>query len=177
MFGEKCLRFLGIFNSVINGGRNTRILLLIGCLWISATSMGGRVNSDAHIDTNRDSFNQIDVYPYYSLGRDGQQWIAPKDLSRLQALTAQQNLTIRNLLGFLDDTNPAYNSRIGVFLFTRYCGPGSRLWNKIFKNDKKTYAEIDSCCQMHDECPNYVENAEDYTNYPGLEYRPQFFSR
>lgn len=155
------------------GRRSAKVFLTIGFLWVSALNIWS--SADAY--TNRDAYNEIDVYPFYGLSRDGQQWIATKDLTRLQALTAQHNLTIRNLLGFLDDANPAYNSRIGIFLFTRYCGPGSRLWNKIFNQDKKTYAEIDGCCQMHDECPNYVENFNDYYNYPGLEYRPQFFSR
>lgn len=69
------------------------------------------------------------------------------------------------------------NSRIGVFLFTRYCGPGARFLNRIFKTDERTYSNIDNCCRMHDECPDYVLQSKDYERYPNLDVRPQFFSR
>lgn len=69
------------------------------------------------------------------------------------------------------------NSRIGVFLFTRYCGPGARFLNRIFKTDERTYANIDNCCRMHDECPDYVLQPYDYERYPYLDVRPQFYSR
>lgn len=69
-----------------------------------------------------------------------------------------------------------YDGRIGLFLFTRYCGPGSRLWRKFFPGER-SYGEIDRCCQMHDDCPNFVEKREHYIQYPGLEFRPQYFSR
>lgn len=69
------------------------------------------------------------------------------------------------------------NIRTTVLLFTRYCGPGARFWNKLFKSDERTYMDVDYCCKMHDECPHYVEKFDDYSRYPGLEFRPQFFSR
>lgn len=91
------------------------------------------------------------------------------------------NLTEKNVIDLQmagnSENEAMLNTRTGVFLFTRYCGPGSRLWNKIFKQDQRTYVDIDYCCKMHDECPNYVEKLEDYNQYPGLEFRPQFFSR
>lgn len=71
----------------------------------------------------------------------------------------------------------SYDSRIGLFLFTRYCGPGSRIWKKFFPNGDRSYSDVDQCCKMHDECPNFVEKEEHYNQYPGLEIRPQFFSR
>lgn len=71
----------------------------------------------------------------------------------------------------------SYDGRIGLFLFTRYCGPGSRIWKKFFPNGERTYGDIDQCCRMHDDCPNFVEKEEHYNQYPGLEIRPQFFSR
>lgn len=70
-----------------------------------------------------------------------------------------------------------YDSRIGLFLFTRYCGPGSRIRQKFFPNEQRSYNDIDQCCKMHDDCPNFVEKEEHYNQYPGLEIRPQFFSR
>lgn len=70
-----------------------------------------------------------------------------------------------------------YDSRLGLFLFTRYCGPGARIWQKIFPNGERTYSDIDRCCKMHDSCPNFVEKKEHYDQYPGLEIRSQFFSR
>lgn len=69
------------------------------------------------------------------------------------------------------------NSRIGIFIFTRYCGPGARILNRFFKTDERTYASIDNCCRMHDECPDYVLRPEDYEKYPNLDQKPQFFSR
>lgn len=70
-----------------------------------------------------------------------------------------------------------HNIRTTVLFFTQYCGPGARLWNRIFKSDERTYMDVDYCCKKHDECPHYVEKFDDYYRYPGLEYRPQFFSR
>lgn len=70
------------------------------------------------------------------------------------------------------------NARIGIFIFTRYCGPGARFLNRILNKDERTYASIDKCCREHDECPNFVTNfPEDYKNYPELDYRPQLFTR
>lgn len=90
------------------------------------------------------------------------------------------NLTEKNLIDFdmIDEKEETFqNIRTTVLFFTRYCGPGSRLWNKLFKSDERTYMDVDYCCKMHDECPHYVEKFDDYTRYPGLEFRPQFFSR
>lgn len=70
-----------------------------------------------------------------------------------------------------------YDLRFGLFLFTSYCGPGSRIWKRIFPNGQRSYADIDQCCKMHDGCPNFVEKREHYGQYPGLEIRPQYFSR
>lgn len=68
-------------------------------------------------------------------------------------------------------------TRVGLVTFTKFCGPGSRLWNKLFSQNERTFRQIDYCCKAHDECPHFVERADDYVRYPGLEYRPQFFSR
>lgn len=93
------------------------------------------------------------------------------------------NATLRNFNEFQSNTNSfetrdaMINGRVGILLFTRFCGPGARLLNKFFRTDQRTYASIDVCCQMHDECPNYVNGANDYRKYPGLEQRPQIFSR
>ncbi|XP_031635153.1 phospholipase A2-like [Contarinia nasturtii] len=78
---------------------------------------------------------------------------------------------------YVESRDAMINSRIGVFLFTRYCGPGARIFNRIFKTDERTYTNIDNCCRMHDECPEYVLQPHDYQQYPGLDVRPQFFSR
>lgn len=90
------------------------------------------------------------------------------------------NLTEKNLLDLntIDGKEEIIqNIRTTVLFFTRYCGPGSRLWNKLFKSDERTYMDVDFCCKMHDECPHFVEKFDDYNRYPGLEFRPQFFSR
>lgn len=94
------------------------------------------------------------------------------------------NATLRNFNEFQNNADSSFetkdamiNGRVGVLLFTRFCGPGARLLNKFFKTDQRTYASIDVCCQMHDECPNYVNRANDYRKFPGLEQRPQIFSR
>lgn len=79
--------------------------------------------------------------------------------------------------GHVESRDAMINSRIGVFLFTRYCGPGARIFNRFFKTDERTYASIDNCCRMHDECPDYVNSDSDYYRYPELDVRPQFFSR
>lgn len=93
---------------------------------------------------------------------------------------AALNLSEKNLIDFntIDGKEEnIQNIRTTVLFFTRYCGPGSRLWNKLFKSDERTYMDVDFCCKMHDECPQYVEKFDDYNRYPGLEFRPQFFSR
>lgn len=97
----------------------------------------------------------------------------------LQALnvTLQRFNEFQSRNGGFESRDAVINSRIGIFLFTRYCGPGARFLNKIFKTDERTYAKIDNCCRMHDECPDYVLRSDDYKRYPGLDVRPQFFSR
>lgn len=93
------------------------------------------------------------------------------------------NTTLQRFTEFQHNDNyeesreEAINSRIGVLLFTRFCGPGGKLLNTIFKTDERTYSRIDACCRLHDECPEYVNAVNDYRQYPGLEVRPQFFSR
>lgn len=78
-----------------------------------------------------------------------------------------------------DEVEILQNGRLGLFLFTRYCGPGARIWEKIFKNSNtgRTYQDIDVCCKVHDNCPNFVGQEAHYQQYPGLQIRPQFFSR
>lgn len=80
-------------------------------------------------------------------------------------------------VGLADSREEVINSRLGVFLFTRFCGPGGKVLNKFFNTDERTYSQIDVCCRFHDECPDYVTSYKDYSNYPGLEHRRQFFSR
>lgn len=79
--------------------------------------------------------------------------------------------------GEIESRDAINNARIGIFIFTRYCGPGSRFLNRIFSKDDRTYVSIDNCCREHDECPHLVSQPDDYGNYPGLDYRPQMFSR
>lgn len=115
------------------------------------------------------TINDAGVHPE-EFEYDSDMWLA------LSAL----NLSEKNLIDFnkIDGKEETIqNIRTTVLFFTRYCGPGSRLWNKLFKSDERTYMDVDYCCKMHDECPNYVEKFDDYNRYPGLEFRPQFFSR
>lgn len=74
--------------------------------------------------------------------------------------------------------------KIGLFLFTQYCGPGDRVWRRLPQSHQwnngrngRTYREIDACCKQHDECPNYIENAGQHSKYPGLSIKPQMFAR
>lgn len=124
------------------------------------------VENVLEMDAGDKAGNHIQQFDY-----DSDMWLA------LSAL----NLTEKNLIDFnaIDgkEEEAIQNIRTTVLFFTRYCGPGSRLWNKIFKSDERTYMDVDYCCKMHDECPNYVEKFDDYIRYPGLEFRPQFFSR
>lgn len=91
--------------------------------------------------------------------------------------TLSQYIAYQQSLGLADSREEVINSRIGLFLFTRFCGPGGKLLNKIFQTDERTYSQIDVCCRFHDECPDYVNSFGDYSNYPGLDFRRQFFSR
>lgn len=97
----------------------------------------------------------------------------------MQALnvTLQRFKEFQSRSGDFESRDAMINGRIGIFIFTRYCGPGARFLNRIPKNDKRTYASIDHCCRLHDECPDYVSRPEDYERYPELERRPQLFSR
>lgn len=92
-------------------------------------------------------------------------------------ITMQKFNEFQNRSGHIESRDAMINSRIGVFLFTRYCGPGARILNRIFKTDERTYTSIDTCCRLHDECPDYVNQPHDYQRYPDLDVRPQFFSR
>lgn len=94
------------------------------------------------------------------------------------------NMTLQKFSEFqhknneIESRDAISNARIGIFIFTRYCGPGARFLNRILSKDERTYANIDSCCRAHDECPDFVTNfPEDYENYPELDYRPQLFTR
>lgn len=73
------------------------------------------------------------------------------------------------------------NEKIGLFIFTQYCGPGERIWKNIYGQGKlpssNTYADIDVCCKRHDECPNYISSDSDYDKFNGLPKRPQLFAR
>lgn len=84
-----------------------------------------------------------------------------------------------DVVGHADDTMNN-NNKIGLFIFTQYCGPGDRVWNVAGQGklpSKKTYAQIDVCCKQHDECPNYISGDSDYDRYTGLPHRQQAFSR
>lgn len=104
------------------------------------------------------------------------------DFEAWNALNAL-NTTLRKFIEFqqtdknIESRDAMMHGRVGFFLFTRYCGPGSRILNKIFPTDERTYANVDVCCRLHDDCPNFVTTPDDYNQYPGLEIRPQFFSR
>lgn len=73
------------------------------------------------------------------------------------------------------------NEKIGLFVFTQYCGPGERVWKSISGQSKlpstTTYADIDVCCKQHDECPNYIVSDSDYNKYAGLSRRSLIFAR
>lgn len=75
------------------------------------------------------------------------------------------------------------NRVLDIFYFSRYCGPGERVWGGRIAaagggNAKRiSYADLDECCRQHDECPNYIRDPEQYAAFPGLEYRNQYFSR
>lgn len=79
------------------------------------------------------------------------------------------------------DDDELNDAKIGLFIFTQYCGPGERVWKSIPKQGNllstNTYANIDVCCKQHDECPNYISIDSDYDRYPGLPRRQQIFSR
>lgn len=92
-------------------------------------------------------------------------------------VTLQRFTEFQRENGEIESREAISNARIGIFIFTRYCGPGARFLNRIFNNDDRTYASIDKCCREHDECPDFVTQPEDYQNYPDLDYRPQLFSR
>lgn len=92
-------------------------------------------------------------------------------------LTLQRFNEFQRENGEIESRDAMINARIGIFVFTRYCGPGARFLNRIFGRDERTYASIDNCCRAHDECPDFVSQPDDYQNYPELDYRPQLFSR
>lgn len=78
------------------------------------------------------------------------------------------------------------NRVLDIFFNTQYCGPGSvsrgYVKHSSSRDDARqmgrlTYADLDSCCKMHDECPKYITRYEDYASFPGLEYRSQYFTR
>lgn len=124
----------------------------------------------------------FDVYPNDVLFRFDKSMSKVNDLdvrNALQALNAtlQRYNEFQQWSGGFESRDASINGRIGVFLFTRYCGPGARFLNRIFQTDERTYTRIDSCCRKHDECPDYVLRSDDYERYPELDVRPQFFSR
>lgn len=92
-------------------------------------------------------------------------------------MTLQRFNQFQRESGEMESRDAMNNGKIGIFIFTRYCGPGARFLNRIFYKDERTYASIDNCCRAHDECPDFVSQPQEYGNYPGLDYRPQLFSR
>lgn len=142
------------------------ILVIIGLSRIAANS-----NQFDFLGIAKDMMQRLDKPTSKAFDIDA--WYA------LQSL----NATIFNFIeyqqssGLIESREETINSRIGLFLFTRFCGPSGKLLNKIFKTDERTYTQIDACCRFHDECPEYVNTYGDYQNYPGLEHRRQFFSR
>lgn len=80
-----------------------------------------------------------------------------------------------------EDEENMYNQKIGLFLFTKYCGPGDRDWKNIplhsIRRDARSYRGIDACCKAHDGCQNYVENSSEYDKFPGLPIKSQLFAR
>lgn len=158
------------------------LLVLSALLCVCATIADKELNSsvselmlDASQANNVE--NTFEAIIVDDAGNHRQQFESDSDM--WLALSAL-NLTEKNLIDFdtIDGKEEnLQNIRTTVLFFTRYCGPGSRLWNKLFKSDERTYMDVDYCCKMHDECPHYVEKFDDYNRYPGLEFRPQFFSR
>lgn len=95
-----------------------------------------------------------------------------------------ENVTNTSKSGFdRIDANMINDEKIGLFIFTQYCGPGERVWRSVSDSgdvkfpSTNTYADIDVCCKQHDECPNYISGDSDYDRYMGLTRRPQIFSR
>lgn len=80
-----------------------------------------------------------------------------------------------------NDEENMYNPKIGLFLFTKYCGPGDRDWKNIplhsNQRDLRSYRDIDACCKAHDGCQNYVENSSEFEKFPGLPPKAQLFAR
>lgn len=88
--------------------------------------------------------------------------------------------------GFLAEANDynISNRVVDIFLFTQYCGPSERIWKTVSRPftgvqqlERVTYADLDVCCRQHDSCPNYIQNKEQYNQYPGLDFRNQYFAR
>lgn len=147
------------------------IIVILNCTTLSCGDLI-TLNEVNVYDDGEFVFRLHDKYLQSSKAFESEAWNA------LNAL----NATLRRFIEFqqrdvFESRDAMMHSRLGVFLFTRYCGPGSRILNKIFQTDERTYANVDYCCRMHDECPHYVETSLDYQQYPGLEVRPQFFSR
>lgn len=74
-----------------------------------------------------------------------------------------------------------YNQKLGLFLFTKYCGPGDRDWKNIpnhgNRRTPRSYRGIDACCKAHDGCENYIDNSSQYNKFPGLSIKSQLFAR
>lgn len=84
----------------------------------------------------------------------------------------------QNSIDSIKDRDSIRNGRAAVLMFNTYCGPGARGLNPLFSiNDEKAFSAIDSCCRLHDLCPNYVSESSDYKNFPGLPRQQQYFSR
>lgn len=130
------------------------------------------------------SVSNIEQLPNEIISRFEKLLPKKSDVQVLQTMNIL-NMTLQRFSEFqhqnneIESRDASSNARIGVFIFTRYCGPGARFLNRILtKKDERTYANIDNCCRAHDECPDFVTNfPDDYQNYPELDYRPQLFTR
>lgn len=71
------------------------------------------------------------------------------------------------------------NRVVDIFLFTQYCGPSNRIFSPFMRRQTQqvTYEDLDVCCHQHDNCENYILGNDDYTKYPGLPHKNQFFAR
>lgn len=104
----------------------------------------------------------------YGLAYDDNRW---NDINQITNISKSE----------FDRNDMSNDEKIGLFVFTQYCGPGDRVWKAISGYGKlpssNMYADLDVCCKRHDECPNYITDDSDYERYIGLPRRPQIFSR
>ncbi|XP_053686240.1 uncharacterized protein LOC128735777 [Sabethes cyaneus] len=127
-----------------------------------------------HLDPN-DHVNILhNILSEYSYTRDN--WTKPEfeqyDQQVVSFLQKYADSTQTNEIQHHDTTG----SGISVRILTNYCGPGN--WSPDGEVTQNSYfTKIDRCCKAHDECPSAIVQQEDYEDFPGLPYKPQFFSR